>query len=1171
MLPSAIWGCLLLAAYRSLAQTPAEEQIYLEVIQGTVEIFRGGANVGVQTTQTNHVMPFDRLRVSPTSRVRIRFSSHSVVTLGPGTECDILPPHEPGAESGLHLFRGLLAFFHRGEPNRIRVLTQGTRAGIRGTEFVISVESVNNLEHTTLSVIDGVVEFTNPQGALTLTSTQQAVADEGKAPVLTRGFIANNLMQWCFYYPAVLDLQDLSLTPAEQPALTESLAAYREGDVPAALARYPAGRQPASAAERVYHAALLLAVGQAQQAEATLAALQPAEATERLQRTTAALRQLIAAVKREPNPSTFQPQLSTELLAASYYEQSRAIRETSLQTALHLARQAVTNSPDFSFAWARVAELEFSFGHTSRALEALNKSLALAPRNAQAIALQGFLHAAQNKTREALDSFNQSITLDPALGNAWLGRGLCRIRRGDTQGGRHDLLIAAALEPQRSLLRSYLGKAYANAGDTNHAFSELALAKRLDTNDPTPWLYSALLNEQNNRINQGIRDLEKSQELNDNRRVYRSRLRLDEDYSIRSANLARMYQESGMQEVGLREASRAVDADYANYSSHLFLAEAYNALRDPNQVTLRYEAPTLAEYLIGNLLAPVNAGVFSPAISQGEYSNMLESQRLGLISSTEYSSRGAWVQSAAQYGRFEKASYSLDSYYRSDSGARPNNQVEQTQFDLRLKQQISPQDQFFVWALSYWDEAGDLRQLYNPVQANLNLDLRTRESVRPLLTAGYHHEWNPDSHTIFVTGLAQDSYQVDATTFPTLVISRPSGNVNNAFNDIAVSQAYKSDFTVYSSELQQISVSRIGTLVAGARFQHGTFKTQERITQPSDPGRLPLSDPPDLFSQQVSEDFDRASAYAYFLWDTLPSLRLVGGLSYDWIAFPQNWRFAPASEGRQHESALLPKAGLVWTPDEHIILRAAFTRSLAGASLDQSLQIEPSQVAGLNQLYRSLIPESIAGANAGAHFETRIVSLEYRFKPGTFAGLRAEWLQSYLVRQHGAFIVDADVQDFAFASSTPERLKFTERSLVATLDQLIDRDWSLGVHYRLTQADYESRFTDGAVAAFQPETRQRACLHQITLQAIYNHPSGFFGQFQANRFAQHNEQDISNLPGDEFWQLNVVAGYRFPRRRAELAFGLLNLTDCDYRLHPLTVSAELPHERTFVARFKLSF
>ncbi len=88
---------------------------------------------------------------------------------------------------------------------------------------------------TTLSVIDGKVKFGNEQAALLLTNGEQAVAELGKAPVRTAGFIANNLLQWCFYYPAVLDLEELPLTPDEQNILGDSLDAYRAGDLLAAL------------------------------------------------------------------------------------------------------------------------------------------------------------------------------------------------------------------------------------------------------------------------------------------------------------------------------------------------------------------------------------------------------------------------------------------------------------------------------------------------------------------------------------------------------------------------------------------------------------------------------------------------------------------------------------------------------------------------------------------------------------------------------------------------------------------------------------------------------------------------------------------------------------------------------------------------------------------------
>src|SRR5258706_15144633 len=115
------------------------------------------------------------------------------------------------------------------------------------------------------------------------------------------------------------------------------------------------------------------------------------------------------------------------------------------------------------------------------------------------------------------------------------------------------------MEPQRSLLRSYLGKAFANNGDIRRADKELRLAKELDPADPTPWLYSALLLRQQLRFNQAVDALEESVALNDNRRVYRSRMLLDQDLAVRSANLASIYQDAGMNEVSVREAARAVD------------------------------------------------------------------------------------------------------------------------------------------------------------------------------------------------------------------------------------------------------------------------------------------------------------------------------------------------------------------------------------------------------------------------------------------------------------------------------------------------------------------------------------------------------------------------------------------------------------------------------------
>jgi len=95
-------------------------------------------------------------------------------------------------------------------------------------------------------------------------------------------------------------------------------------------------------------------------------------------------------------------------------------------------------------------------------------------------------------------------------------------------------------------------------------------------------------------------------------------------------------------------------------------------------------------------------------------------------------------------------------------------------------------------------------------------------------------------------------------------------------------------------------------------------------------------------------------------------------------------------------------------------------------------------------------------------------------------------------------------------------------------------------------------------------------LHNLNLFAIYNHPSGVFAEGQALWAAQHN-YDSSTGPGDEFWQFNLFAGYRFPHRQAQLTIGALNLTSQDYRLNPLNLYTELPRHRTFVASLKFNF
>src|SRR5260370_41579921 len=171
------------------------------------------------------------------------------------------------------------------------------------------------------------------------------------------------------------------------------------------------------------------------------------------------------------------------------------------------------------------------------------------------------------------------------------------------------------------------------------------------------------MNQEENRINEAIDDLEQSKTLNDNRSVFRSRLLLDQDQAVRGANLASIYRDAGMFDRSVQEASRAVNYDYGNYSAHLFLANSYDALRDPKLINLRYETPWFSELLVANLLAPVGGGTLSQSVSQQEYSRLFASNGFIICSSTDYSSHGDLPQSGSGNGVFSHCTFPTLSLY----------------------------------------------------------------------------------------------------------------------------------------------------------------------------------------------------------------------------------------------------------------------------------------------------------------------------------------------------------------------------------------------------------------------------------------------------------------------------------------------------------------------------
>jgi tetratricopeptide (TPR) repeat protein len=1138
----------------------------LLTVSGKVEVEPRGTTV-FTPGQTNQVLKLgDRLRTGVDSLATVRLSNLSILRVDELTTLTIQPPEQPGRRAVLNLDSGAAYFFNRDKPSETQFRTPSASGAIRGTEFNLAVAGNGRME---LALLDGQVDLTNNQGTLQVQTGEKAVVDPGQAPKKSPLIDAVNIIQWTLYYPAILDPDELELSADSKNALGQSLDAYHGGDLAQALAKYPDNRTPASESERVYRAALLLAVGQVDEAQQLL---QQASHETRAAALAVALQEMIASVKGQPWTRNTPRTLATEWLAGSYQAQARR----NLIVALNMARSAAVKSPGSGFAQERLAEMEFSFGQTEPALAALTKSLAVSPRNAQALALKGFALSAQNKISAAGFYFNQAIAADGSLANGWLGRGLVRIRGGFVNEGRKDLETAAALEPNRAFLRSYLGKAWSldqplqYSWNTHLATNELGLAMRLDPNDPTAWLYAALLNDQLNCINQAIKDLEHSEDLNGNRAVFRSKFLLDQDQAVRSANLALIYEDAGLSDVAVREATKSLGEDYGNYSAHLFLSESYDALQDPKKEDLRYQTPYEDELLVANLLAPVGAGVLSQTVSQQEYSKLFAADGLGASSQTAYSSRGAWLENASQFGTFGPMAYSLDSYYYTDPGWRANNGIDNSDFSVKLKYEVTPKDTLFLQVERSEVDVGDVSQSYH-YDTVYDPSFHATEIQDPNVLAGFHHDWGTGNQTLFLFRTMQDHYSSSDLApyfFADYLDITPPALVPFATFQTANNQLERTT-ELNSFELQHIYQGDSQSVIVGTRYQNESMQTKDTMVNPA-----VLAVPPGLpvaFLPNMNSDFERVSAYGYYHVKVGDWLRVTGGAAYDWEHYPLDFSGAPLSSQESEKGRISPKAGLEVMLPEGTRIRADYTHSMGGLTQDASTLIEPSEVAGFNQEFRSLIPQSVgAGTPPATLFETYGLGVDHKFPTGTYVDVEAQVLTST-----GSQLAPAWTTTPGFLAITDlnQTQYFQEKDVFASVSQLIGKDVSVGARDSICAVDLSSVITTPP-ATVNPTAfngHENSTLNELTLFGNYYLPCGFFSQIQGNWWVQHNAANATGEGGADFWQFNISAGYRFPRRHIEVAAGVVNLFNQGYNVDPVTYFLEQAHSRTFVASLKFNF
>jgi hypothetical protein len=250
-------------------------------------------------------------------------------------------------------------------------------------------------------------------------------------------------------------------------------------------------------------------------------------------------------------------------------------------------------------------------------------------------------------------------------------------------------------------------------------------------------------------------------------------------------------------------------------------------------------------------------------------------------------------------------------------------------------------------------------------------------------------------------------------------------------------------------------------------------------------------------------------------------------------------------------------------------------------SFDESFTLEPTQIAGFNQAFRSIISESEVGSVAGARYEILGGAMDLKLRSETFLSLEGQYLRSDVDQSIGLFYFDSQVPPGSqpppvVPGAAEEQLRYKEPSASVTLNQLLSQEWSTGLQYRYTHSELNWNYP--TILATRPgltdppiNRTENASLHQLNGYLLFTHPCGFYARAEAQWYSQDNSGYNPARPGTDFVQVNFFTGYRFWHRRAEVTFGVLNIGGGDYKLNPLNVYNELPRSRVYLGRVRFNF
>ena len=1105
-----LWG-----AWSATASAEGQVVAHVYVAQGSVEVRNPGEGDWHPVAVGAPLSQGDSVRTGGDGQAAFKFVDGVLVRLG---RLSALTFNSVGDSQRPEITQhnGRAFFFSRGSRSEPSIKTPLVTAAIYGTELVVDVTN----DETTLDVLHGSIKAFNKGAEESANAGESITAKRGGSLSKTILVKPVNAVQWMIRFPFIVSSEDI--VPASDPTcstrcveqLTKVITAAQRGStLYAQLQTLPHDLRSLSRV-KLLTAISLWQVGDAPGARSILENLpSPRSARDN------ALREILlgfsalqsndlgSAQKHLEKAESLQAGLENSALLASYIAQGSG----DLDSAIEITAAARANFPMEPTFIDRSSELLLSADRYEEATALIDQRAATFGQSSMSTTLAGFAALANKRYEEAENLFNTAIQEDPSRSLPYLGTSLISAHNRDYDTAKDKLSQAVQLDPSVAVYRSYLGKLYFEDEQSPKALQEFDAAVAMDPNDPTPYLYRSYAKVAENDPIGGLRDVESSISRNEGRAVYRSSLLLDRDLGVRSAGLARTFNELGFSEAARVEAIKSVTDDYTNFSAHRLLGDSYQSIMDTEA--------NLSEKRIADLLAPLSFNLFN---SVGEFPSLSDYNALFDKKETRKSIDAAWNSNQDQasgsllaVGRGDEYGYLLNYRPYYANGSHNGAYFGDNFFRAALQYEPRPDDRFIL------DTTFKLRELNGSQTGDYSEDAHLGSA-----RLGYNHRFSTNLKFLMQGEYARDSEQTSEDIGRVVGVDIPGVptpfDVEAYLNENAKQRVERSSLSnqvIYSSHYLDSVSGLDGIYVDSSRREDSPVYEMEDIPPPAS---LVSSSAGNLSSGEVYEYLSlKAPRFA-----TLTLGVSATHLERDLTEVP------PFLDGTDTLNKVDPKIGLVLTPTSWLTGRVAYFETTNKTVLEDLSSLEPTLVGGINQRFNDL---------SGAQSRNLGFGLDVKDPNFIYAG--AQYTQRHIIDSYGAVMDMVSYDGVSTTQIASQSYGFqdshSEADILRGYVYTVLTDSSV-----LTADSLYEQFTETDDELLNNENIDAA----ISTQRYRFGYRYFIGKhFSVSTQATYRDQQLLQTDDPNgFWLFDLGTSYRFSEQHGRIFARIDNLLDRDF-------------------------